>query len=88
MRIEFRASFLRDLERISDRRLKRRVREAIEEVEQARNLGDVKHLRKLRGSDRYYRIRVGEHRLGLSVEGEAVVFVRFLHRKDVYRYFP
>ena len=48
----------------------------------------MRNLRKLRGSDRYYRIRVGEYRVGLSVEGDTVTFVRFLHRKDVYRYFP
>jgi hypothetical protein len=26
--------------------------------------------------------------MGLIIEGDIVVFVRFLHRSDIYRYFP
>lgn len=40
------------------------------------------------GEDRYYRIRMGDYRLGIIVEGEVVTFVRFLHRRDIYGYFP
>ncbi|NPA92437.1 MAG: type II toxin-antitoxin system RelE/ParE family toxin, partial [Chloroflexi bacterium] len=36
----------------------------------------------------FYRIRLGDYRLGLEIEGDTVVFVRFLHRRDIYRYFP
>ena len=57
-------------------------------VEQAQHLGQVANLKKLRGGGNYYRIRVGDYRIGLIVEGDAVTFVRFLHRKDIYRYFP
>lgn len=38
--------------------------------------------------ERYYRIRVGDYRLGLALEGDTVILVRFLHRKEIYRYFP
>jgi mRNA interferase RelE/StbE len=51
-------------------------------------LQEVENLKKLRGGDRYYRIRIGDYRIGLAVEESTVIFVRFLHRKDVYRYFP
>jgi mRNA interferase RelE/StbE len=40
----------------------------------------------------YYRIRTGNFRIGVkivSVESEnVVIFVRALHRKDIYRKFP
>jgi mRNA interferase RelE/StbE len=36
----------------------------------------------------YYRIRLGDYRVGLKIENNTVCFVRFLHRKDIYRYFP
>jgi mRNA interferase RelE/StbE len=65
-----------------------RVRELIELVEQAPHLGQVANLKQLRGGGHYYRIRIGGYRIGLTVEGDAVTFVRFLHRKDIYRYFP
>ncbi|HEY4721787.1 MAG TPA: type II toxin-antitoxin system RelE/ParE family toxin [Anaerolineae bacterium] len=46
------------------------------------------NIKKLQGGTNYYRIRVGDYRVGLVVESDTVTFVRFLHRKDIYRYFP
>ena len=88
MNLDFKASFARDLKKVRDRKLKAKVQEVIEQVEQAHSLQEIANTRKLRGSDRHYRIRIGDYRIGLSVEGNTVTFVRFLHRRDVYRYFP
>lgn len=88
MKAEFRRSFIKDLERVRDPSLKQRVRETIELIERAESPQEMGDVRKLRGSDRYYRIRIGNYRLGLIVEDDTVVFVRFLHRKDIYRHFP
>jgi len=86
--VRFKERFVRDLRNIKDKGLLTRVRELIELVEQAQHLGQVANLKKLRGGGNYYRIRVGDYRVGLTVEDDAVTFVRFLHRKDIYRYFP
>ena len=40
------------------------------------------------GEETYYRIRIGEYRLGLAVEGDEVTLLRFLHRSEIYRFFP
>lgn len=88
MKVEFRESFLKDLERVRDVATRRRIREIIEQVEAAETLSDIANLKKRRGSDRYYRIRTGDYRIGLILERDSVVFVRFLHRKEIYRYFP
>jgi mRNA interferase RelE/StbE len=48
----------------------------------------VPNLKKMSGASGYYRLRVGDYRIGLFVDGEEVEFVRVLHRKDVYRHFP
>lgn len=88
MKVEFRKSFLKDLEMAADKNLRRRIRQTIERVEQARSLHEVEGVRKLRGGEGYYRVRIGDYRLGLVVKANTVIFVRFLHRKDVYRYFP
>lgn len=90
MKAAFRRSFERDLRKLRrDRPLLDRIREVIEEVEAAGSLQEVSSLEKLRsGSGSYYRIRVGDYRIGLEVEGEEVVFVRCLHRREIYRYFP
>lgn len=88
MNVEFRASFARDLKRVKDEKLKARIWGVIDRVEQAQSWQEIENLKKLRGGDRYYRIRIGDYRIGLAVEESTVIFVRFLHRKDVYRYFP
>jgi mRNA interferase RelE/StbE len=53
-------------------------------------LPEVPNLKKLQGGGAYYRARIGDYRVGLAIEGEdeEVVFVRALHRREVYRYFP
>ena len=41
--------------------------------------------RKLRGSDRTYRIRIGEYRIVYEIARDYVVIVRVRHRQDAYR---
>ena len=88
MKTDFRKSFTRDLKRLKDGTLNKRVAEVIEQIEQAEELLDVTSLKKLKGGGEYYRIRIGNYRVGLKLENNTIVFVRFLHRKDIYRYFP
>ena len=88
MKSLFRSSFLRDLRKIRDKRGLASVREGIESIERADNLSEVRNVRRLSGSKSFYRVRLGDYRIGLVVEGDAVEFVRCLHRRDIYRYFP
>ena len=88
MNVAFRRSFVRDLRRVRDNNLRERVKETIEAIEGVETLREMSNVKKLRGGEGYYRIRIGDYRLGLVLEGDTVVFVRFLHRKDIYRYFP
>jgi len=83
----FRSSFTRDLSRITDKSLLKRVKEAIEAVERAKSISDLPNHKKLKSSKNYYRLRIGDYP-GLAVEEDTVVFVRFLNRKEIYRYFP
>ncbi|MCS6806512.1 MAG: type II toxin-antitoxin system RelE/ParE family toxin [Acidobacteriota bacterium] len=88
MKAQFKASFARDLQSIREKATLKRIQEAIEQVEQARSLQEITNLKKLKGGGNYYRIRIGEYRIGIIVEGDAITFVRCLHRKEIYRYFP
>jgi len=73
---------------VKDKSLLRRVKELIESVEAADSLDGISSLKKLRGGGNFYRLRIGDYRIGLAVEGDAIVFVRFINRKDIYRFFP
>lgn len=88
MNVIFKTSFLKDLQKIKDHSLGTRVKEVIETVEKASTLQEITNLKQLKGATGYYRIRLGDYRIGLRVEGETITLVRFLHRKEAYRYFP
>ena len=88
MKVEFRESFARDLRAITDQALRTRLKSVIESVEQAERLDQIANLKRLQGSGQYYRIRIGDYRIGLSITRDVVTFVRFLHQRDIYRRFP
>jgi mRNA interferase RelE/StbE len=58
------------------------------EAKAAASLNDLPDVKKMQGYDSLYRIRLGDYRIGIEVVADQVIFVRFLHRKDIYRYFP
>ena len=88
MKVEFRESFAKDLKGVKDKSLLRRAKEVIELVEQADSLTNIPNLKKLKGGRNYFRLRAGDYRFGISFENDTVIFVRFLDRKDIYKYFP
>ena len=88
MNIQFRGSFFKDLRSINNKNLLDRIRKTIEFIEKAQKLPDIANLKKLKGRSIYYRIRVGEYRIGLTIENDTVAFIRCLNRKEIYRYFP
>ena len=88
MQVTFRSSFVRDLKKIKDQRLLDRIARTIESVEQAADLQGLSELKKLSGFQDFYRIRVGDYRLGLAFVSGSIEFVRCLPRKEMYRFFP
>ena len=88
MQVEFRKTFKQDLKNLKDSKVLKRIQKVVEEVELANALSEVRNVKLLQGHESFYRIRVGDYRIGLFVDGETIAFVRVLHRKEVYRYFP
>ena len=88
MKTQFRASFAKDLKNAKNKDVRRHIKDTIEQIERAQNLQELAGVKKLKGANDYYRIRVGEYRIGIVLEGDIVVFVRCLDRKEIYRYFP
>jgi mRNA interferase RelE/StbE len=74
--------------RKTDKPLLERVRQTIQEVEEAKDVHAIRNLKKLKAQGNHYRIRIGDFRLGLVIVDDIVSFVRCLHRSEVYRYFP
>ncbi|MBO0936790.1 type II toxin-antitoxin system RelE/ParE family toxin [Fibrella sp. HMF5335] len=88
MKATFLSQFEKDIEKIRMQLVKDSIAEAIEQVEQADKLTDIPNLKKLKGFKTAYRIRIGDYRIGVFIVGNAVEFVRVVHRREVYKFFP
>lgn len=89
MKVQYTKRFSKDLDSIlHDEKLKKRLLRVIETMKRIDSLDGMDGVRKIQGYDGFYRIRMGDWRLGIKVEGDCVHMMRFLHRKDIYRKFP
>ncbi|MBX9782687.1 MAG: type II toxin-antitoxin system RelE/ParE family toxin [Chitinophagaceae bacterium] len=88
MNLKIDESFEKDLRKLRSKPLNLKVASIIREVMAAQNIGEINHIKQLKGSGVHFRIRVGDYRIGLIYTRSAVIFVRILHRKEIYRFFP
>jgi len=58
------------------------------QIPEIENVQDINNLKKLSGFKNFYRIRYSGYRIGITVQQDRVVFLRVLHRKDIYKFFP
>ena len=89
MDLKFENSFKRDLKKIEDKDVLEELKKVIKNLEELKELKDFKgDLKKLRSGKNFWRIRIGDYRIGLEIEGNILIFVRILPRKEIYKYFP
>jgi len=88
VKIKYESKFAKDLRSIRDTKLLAKIKEIIDECKAAESLTELKNIKKLQGYDTFYRIRIGDYRVGIEILNDELIFTRFLHRKDVYKYFP
>ena len=88
MKVEFLSHFNRDLDKIRNQNIKFAVQKIILKFESAQSLSEIPNVKKLSGHKSAYRIRIGDYRMGIFVDGRTVEFARIIHRKDIYNLFP
>lgn len=81
-------SFEKDTDAIDNKSIKINISQSIKNAQNAENINKIKNIKKLKGFSNEYRIKIGNYRLGIRIEKDTVNFIRCLHRKDIYRYFP
>jgi mRNA interferase RelE/StbE len=88
MKTEFKSKFLKNLRKISDKQLLNEIYFVITHVESVKTLNDLQNIKKMSGYKNFYRLRIGNYRIGIEYLDETVIFRCVLHRKDIYREFP
>ncbi len=89
MRFRYAKSFEKDIKDIRhNAEARKRLATVIQAVKSIGSLAELHGIRKIEGYENYYRLRVGDYRLGIKLDGDTVELIRFLHRKEIYRRFP
>lgn len=89
MKIEYLPSFVKDIKALKSTPVFESIKALVfEEIPNTSSFDDLANLKKLKGYENAYRIRLGDYRIGFVFDGETVIFYRVLHRKEFYRYFP
>ncbi len=88
MKVSVQKIFEKDIEKITDKKLASQVSLAIYEMENCKKLSELRHIKKMQVKGNYYRMRIGNYRLGFKAESDNILILRFMHRKDIYNYFP
>lgn len=88
MNIVFDKSFNKSLGKIKNKIILNGIEKAIIATENAKTTKNIPNFKKLTGHKNFYRIKMGDYRIGIEKEGEILRFVIVLHRKDIYKKFP
>jgi mRNA interferase RelE/StbE len=60
----------------------------IGQIKKADILSGISGVKRIEGYPGYFRIRIGDYRLGVKLTENQIEIIRFLHRKEIYRRFP
>ncbi len=88
MEIRYHKQFNRDLRRLRNPSVALRVEQLIMELKAASTIREVRSVSRISGSGEHYRIRIGDYRMGITMDGGAAILRRFLPRNEIYRRFP
>ena len=88
MKVSIQSAFEKDALKIKDKKTAQQLNKAIEAFENCNSLKEIPNLKKLKSKGNYYRLRIGNYRLGFKTEKETIVLLRFMDRKEIYKYFP
>jgi mRNA-degrading endonuclease RelE of RelBE toxin-antitoxin system len=70
------------------RKIKKRIKTVFDDIEKSKSLREISNIKALRGYPGFYRIRIGNYRLGFPFRRNIVALIRLLHRKEIYKFFP
>lgn len=88
MEVIFLRSFLNDIKKLNDKKLKEKIKEFILNLEKSETIDDVHNVKKLKGYSTAYRWRTGDYRLGFYKNENSIEIARFVKRNDIYKVFP
>jgi mRNA interferase RelE/StbE len=87
MIVRFDKSFEKSLNKLKDVQLLQKIERLILKLENSNDLTEISSVKKLAGHKTYYRVRIGDFRVGLEKELDGVRLIIVAHRKEIYGLF-
>jgi mRNA interferase RelE/StbE len=85
----YKKTFLKDLLELPMAYRKKIEKMVFEDIPAQKDMPERIDIKKIQGHDGYFRIRIGNYRIGCEIQqGNVVIFYRVKNRKDIYRIFP
>lgn len=89
MIIEFDKSFVKSLDNVNVVSVNKKIEKIILAIEACKAVQHISHIKKLSGFTHFYRIRIGDYRIGLElINDQTIRFIVIAHRKGIYKHFP
>ncbi len=88
-KVEYKKRFLKELSKLPGE-VQAQAEKVVFEDFICENPFDLGRLERMKGYPGRYKIRIGEYRIGVTVDNQKrlIVCSRIAHRKDIYRIFP
>jgi len=88
MKISYKKQFLKDLSTLPQT-IRKKIEKLVFDLIPVESCSEIMNrMSKMKGCENYYKIRVGDYRIGIFIQNDFLEFKRILHRKEIYRYFP
>ncbi len=88
MIVEYSKQSLKDLALIPSKSRISIEKFIFEELPASANITESKKIESMKGYNDFFKVRLGNYRVGLQKESNRIIVKRVLHRKEIYRYFP
>lgn len=89
MIVIFDRAFSKSLDKLKEKQIIERLKTLIVTMEKAETIGDLPAIKAMKGHAGFYRIRIGDYRLGFELTSHnEILLILVAHRKDIYKRFP
>jgi len=81
-------SFEKDFKRLHGSNIQKRIIQKLDVLQSLENFDKISGIKNMKWFPNFYRIRIGEYRIGFKYENNTITLLRVRSRKDIYNIFP
>jgi len=88
MKLVFTKLFQKDVWKLKNKLVLKQLKVFLLTLKETKILWEIGNIKPIKWSKCFYRARIWRYRLWFKLENNKIILLRFLPRKDIYKYFP